>query len=276
MKAQKLSLLFISLLLLTVSLPSTFCADTVHEINEVVEGNDNYKKAEFSAGQTDLNHYFKYSVSTIPTSRVTAFRIEFDTFYSFSTKTTKVFCTFVDSATSDADLIEALQLLNEETTSCVGDINENGIYDGIIEYDETKTKMGIYLVTTGGYQFNARIYLKITETFLSAEEQKANEDETYSLVPFSVVISDFREKASKILFYSYTRDLQMYYVELSTPYPERLFYGNIMNVYTNPNMVRQKYHNATTMVLLTKPFGATDIFGEVFKFQVKFLDTNFL
>ena len=277
MKAQKLSLLLLLFLLLANSISAlSVSADTVIEINQNVDGNANYKKAEFSGEQTDLNHYFKYSVSTIPTSRVTAFRFEFDTFYTFSTKTTKVLCTFVDSSTSDADLIEALRAIDDTTTSCVGAFNENGIYDGIIEFDETKTKMGIYLVTLGGYQFNARIYLKITETFLSAEEQKANEDESYSLIPYSIVIADFREKASKILFYSYTRDMQMYYVELETPYPERLFYGNIMSVYTNPNMVRQKYHNATTMVLLTKPFGATDIFGEVFKFQVKFLDTNFL
>ena len=101
-------------------------------------------------------------------------------------------------------------------------------------------------------------------------------DESYSLVPVTIIISHFREKASKVLFYSYTRELQMYYTEEETPYPERLFFGNIMSVYTNPNMVRQKYKNADTMVLITKPFGAEDMIGEQFQFQIKFFASDYL
>ena len=227
---------------------------------------------------TVLNHYFKYTASSIPSSRVGAFRFEFDSFYPILIKSNKVYCTFVDESTSDEDLILALRKLNEKTSSCIGEFNENGIYDGIIEYDhdKTKKKMGIYLVTLGGFSLNGRIYMLTTEKFLSVEEQNANEDENYSLVPFSIVISNFREKASKILFYSFTRELQMYYVEEEAPYPEKLFSGNIMNVYTNPNMVREKYHNANTIVLLTKSFATPEMAGEEFKFQVKFLSSDFL
>ena len=215
-------------------------------------------------------------MSSITTSGIGAFRFEFDSFYPALEKSYKVFCTFVDQSTSDEGLISALRLLNEDTTSCVGAFNSNGFYDGIIKYDKTKTKMGIYLITVTGYSLKGRLFLLTTEKFLSVEEQKVNEDEIYSLVPFSIVISDFSEKASKILFYSYTRELQMYYDEEESSYPEKLFSGNIMNVYTDPNLVRQKYHNANTMVLLTKPFAASETIGETFKFQVKFLSSEFL
>ena len=62
----------------------------------------------------------------------------------------------------------------------------------------------------------------------------------------------------------------MYYIEGDVPYPEKLFSGNILLVYTNPNQVRQKYKNANTMVLLTRPFSKTEPEEEPFQLQVKF------
>ena len=188
----------------------------------------------------------------------------------------KVFCTFVDESTSDEKLIEELGLLTEDTSACVGKFNEKGIFDGIIKHDSSKTKLGIYLFTRGVIQFTARVFLRTTEKFLSVSEGRVTEDENYSLVPFTVTISDFREYASRILFYSYTRELQMYYVETDSPYPEKLFSGNVLSVYTNPNMVRQKYHNANTMILLTREFSQDDKVAELFKFQVKFFPSNYL
>ena len=249
---------------------------TVHEINEDVSSNPNYKKAEFESDAKTLNHYFKYSVTSVPKSRVTAFRIDFDSFNELSLEMNKVFCTFVDESTSDEKLIEELGLLTEDTSACVGKFNEKGIFDGIIKHDSSKTKLGIYLFTRGVIQFTARVFLRTTEKFLSVSEGRVTEDENYSLVPFTVTISDFREYASRILFYSYTRELQMYYVETDSPYPEKLFSGNVLSVYTNPNMVRQKYHNANTMILLTREFSQDDKVAELFKFQVKFFPSNYL
>ena len=268
---------FIQLILLFCTIFSIKSAsNTVYEINESVPGNNNYKKAEFSAGKLELNHFFKYTVTTTPSSRITAFRFEFDKFNERSKLSNQVYCTFVDSSTSDADLMEILRAIDASTSSCIGAFNDNGIYDGIVEFHETKKTLGIFLVALGAIDFDARIYLKTNEKMLSVNEQTVVEDESYSLVPFTIIISHFRDYASKILLYSYTRELQMYYVEENTPYPERLFFGNIMSVYTNPNMVRQKYKNADTMVLLTKNFGEEDMMGEQYMFQVKFFSSNFL
>ena len=247
----------------------------VYDISEDIKGNADYKKVSFESSESTVNHYFKHSLSTIPKSRVGAFRIDFDVFDELL-KESKVYCTFVDESTTDSSLIEQLRNLDEEKSSCVGAINDKGIYDGIIEYHQSKTKLGIYLYSNCQMSYTATVYVRITENILSVKEQTATADETYSLVPFTIVISDFRESASKILFYSYTRELQMYYVEQDAPYPEKLFAGNVMSVYTNPNMVRQKYHNANYMVLLTRNFTQEDKVSELFKFEVKLFPSNYL
>ena len=188
----------------------------------------------------------------------------------------RVFCTFVDSSTSDDDLIVQVGMINQTTTSCIGGFNDDGLFDGIIKYHESKKKLAIYLVTHGQINFSARIYIRINEKNLEVKEQTIREEESYSLIPFTITISKFREYCSKVLLYSYTRELQMYYKEENTPYPERLFFGNILSIYTNPNMVRQKYKNADTMVLLTKNFGEPDMVGEQYLFQVKLFASNYL
>ena len=250
-------------------------SDTIYEINQDIPGNSEYKKFSFESEATTFNHFFKYSVKNIPKSRIGALRFFFDSFNELS-KTNNVFCTFVDDATTDAALEEKLRELTSEDTSCVGQFNSEGIYDGIIEYDTTKTKLGIYLVSKGAIPFTATVYVRTVEKFLDVKEGDFKIDEQYSIIPFTVVISDFRNYASKILFYSYTRELQMYYAEESTPYPGKLFSGNVMSVYTNPNMVHQKYHDANYMVLLTRDFSQEDKVSELFKFQVKFFDSNYL
>ena len=251
-------------------------SDTVYEINEAVPNNPDYKKAEFYSQKDILNNYFKYNVDKIPTSRINALRVEFDQFNERAKEMNRVFCTFVDSSTSDEDLIIQVAMINQTTTSCIGAYNDNGVFDGIIKYHESKKRLAIYLVTHAQINSTARIYIRTNEKSLEVEEQTKKEDESYSLVPFTITISQFREYASKILFYSYTRELQMYYKEENTPYPERLFFGNILSVYTNPNMVRQKYKNADTMVLLSKKFGEPDMIGEQYLFQVKFFPSNYL
>ena len=261
-------LIFILLLLSLISIKS----DIIYDINQDVTGSTDYKKVSFESIGDTYNHFFKYSVKKIPISRIGAFRIDFD---AYDDSETIVFCTFVDESTSDTVLEEKLRMLTKTDTTCVGEYHSSK-FDGIIEYDESKTKLGIYLVSKTVQQYTATVYIRINEAFLPVAERTNIPDEGYSLVPQTVVISDFRNYASKILFYSYTRELQMYYVEESTPYPEKLFSGNVMSVYTNPNMVHQKYHDANYMVLLTRDFSQEDKVSELFKFQVKFFTSNYL
>ena len=252
-------------------------SQTVHGITEDVTGYPEYKKAEFSKESSNL-YYFKYDISAMPQSKVMAFRFQFDKFDD-TFRESKILCTSVASGASDDQLKSALNGLSQSTSSCIGDFSEtstNGMYDGIIKLDKTKTKIGIKLQLEGVISFTARIFLRVQEEILQPMEQKKGVDQKNSLVPCTLVISTFREKASKILFYSYTRELQMYYVEGDVPYPEVLFSGNVLSVYTNPHQVKQKYKNANTMILLTRPFAKDESVGELFNFQIRLFDSNFL
>ena len=268
------NIFFFILLCLSIS-PAKF--QTFHDITEDVTGYTGYKKAEFSQDGTSI-YYFKHTITFESKSKVTSFRFLFDQFDS-NFKNSKIFCTTVDSSTSDAQLKTTLDGLTENLSSCIGDFSEDessGIYDGIIKLTPNKLKLGIILKLNIDTDFSARIYLRTAEEILETKEQEKILDQSISLVPNTLVISDFRNLASKILFYSYTRELQMYYVEGTEPYPEKLFSGNILMVYTNPNQVRQKYKNANTMVLLTRPFSKVEPVSEEFHFQVKFYASSYL
>ena len=251
--------------------------ETIHNIDEEVKNAPEYKKAEFESKSTDINHFFKYQNTSIPSSRVSAFRIEFDVFNEVEINKYKIYCTSIESSKTDLELIDRLKYITNTNTSCVGGFNPLGFYDGIIEHDEAKMKVGIIVASEVDFEYTGRVFFRTEERLLGTSEERPIDAETYSLIPYTIIISKFRELSkSKILFYSYTRELQMYYVETNSPYPEKLFSGNIMSVFTNPNMVRQKYHGANVMILLTNKFGSYEMVGEPFKYEVKLFDSNFL
>ena len=270
---QKMPLLFS---LLIFSFLFTFISSqTVYSISESVPDDSDYNRATFQVDSSSENYYLKYSFSTTPTSRIGAFRFDFSAFDTASMQN-QVLCTFVDASASDSTIVNELNKITKEKSACIGAFKNYGKYDGIFEYDKTKKLFVILLKTTGELESEVSAYVRTKETFLSVSEEKVLDYAKYSMIPFVIHISQFREKASKILFYSKTRDMQMYYVEGDAPYPERLFFGNVMSVYTNPNMVRMKYKNAETMILLTRPFDMEEPMGEQFQFHVKFFASDYL
>ena len=81
---------------------------------------------------------------------------------------------------------------------------------------------------------------------------------------------------SKVLFYSNTREMEMFYIDEQSSTPVSLFTGNIMLVYTNEELINQKYHGATTMILLTDALSATEriIIGEQYRFMIKYFNSE--
>ena len=249
--------------------------DYVYDISVDVPGNTDYKKVEFESDESTTEHFFKHSVSEVTKSKINAFRIDFDSFGD-SSQDFKVLCTFVSQSTTDPQLVNTLRNLAEENSACRGGLSSKGVYDGIFEYHDTNKKLGIFLYTDYKIFYTATVYLRIAEQFLPVEEKTFTVLENLSLVPLTVTISDYRAFASKVLFYSRTRDLQMYYAVGDATYPEKLFSGNVMSVYTNPNMVRQKYHNANYMTLLTRNFTDEEKVSELFKLEIRFFSSNYL
>ena len=273
---------FIYILLISAFIPSketnlisaSLKAETVIKIATDITGDSNHKKAEFDFTTSDSNLFFKYESSSLPSNLITTFRIEFDS-YGADISNYKVVCTNVATSKSDSDIITALKNLKAADSACINGFKREGFFDSTVRLDSNNKVVAFMLQNTNSVKFTGRLNLRIKERTLGTSELKPNDAETYTLVPYSINVKTFREKsASKILFYSYSRTLQMVY-PATTVYPGTLFSGNILSVYTNPNMVRQKYHDASIMTLVVNPSNSSHL-KEEFQFEVKLFESNYL
>ena len=125
---------FLSIFLIFSQLISSINTDsTVYPISESVKDDSNYNKAEFQIEDAESFFCFKYSVSSVPSSRIGAFRFDLGEI----TKTPEVLCKFLSASSTDAQIISELDALDSDNSACVGGLI-NGVYDGIFKYDETK------------------------------------------------------------------------------------------------------------------------------------------
>ena len=250
--------------------------EEVININQNIQGDTDHKTAEYSF-KAEKNKYFKYVFSSLPSSLITTFRIEFDN-YGTDISKYKILCINVDTSKDDSYIINTLKNLAYKDSACIDGFARYGFYEGIARLDESNKILAIIMQEEkSDLIFSGRINIRITERNLKTDEFRPGGDELYTLIPYSITINTFREKdVSKILFYSQQHELHMFYAG-NSPYPDRLFSGNILNVYTNPNMVRQKYHNAKVMTLIAKPFDSNlNDFKDYIKFEIKLFESNYL
>ena len=246
----------------------------MYTIGEAIEGVSDHLKADFTFELTEdvKNIFFKYqsSSSDLPSSLITTFRI---VLYKYTSEY-KVFCTNVLSTETDEGLKETLKALKQEDSSCIEVRRGSGYSDAIIRLDKDKTKLGIMIKENKtGTIYEGRLTLRVKERKLAPDELKIMDADTYTLFPFTVDLPTFRNAgASKVLFYSIYRNLEMFYAGTSL-YPDELFSGNILSVYTNPDMIRMKYNDAKIMTLLLGPSNAV---AQDFQFEVKLLESNYL
>ena len=279
--------LFVIILLINGFIPSfatnlksnSLQEEKVIAIDQDVQGDSNHKRGEYEykQGDTEKNRYFKYTFSGQISSLITTFSIKFDT-YSTDISNYKVLCANFPSSVADATIISTLKALKPQESACIDGFVREARFDGAVRFDQSKTVLGIMLQEEkAGLIFNGRVVLRVNERKLTTDDLKPNDDETNTLIPYSIKPTSFREKEiSKILFYSYSRNLQMLYPG-SSPFPDKLFTGNILNVYTNPNMIRQKYHNAQVMTLIVNPRDSSNNdLKEDFQFEVKHYKSDYL
>ena len=100
------------------------------------------------------------------------------------------------------------------------------------------------------------INLRTTGFDVAESEKEYNEDENIVLVPYVFDLKKIRrvetseDYISKILIYSSKRELEMFHLKDGIPSP--LFSGNILLIYTNEIVAKEKYNGATTLILLTE------------------------
>ena len=240
-----LRILLINVLILSLarnSITAILTAESILNIDQSITGDDNHKKAEFEFKEGDSDIFFKYESSSFPSNLITSFRIEFDS-YGTEISNYKVLCTNVDASKSDSDIISTLRNLKDSDSACIDRFKKDKLYDTIAKLDSNNKILSIMLQNKNNVNFKGRLNLRINERILKTDELKPNDAETYTLVTYSINVTSFREKqTSKILLYSNTHSLNIFYAG-NNNYPNKLFSGNILNIYTNPNQIRQKYHN---------------------------------
>jgi hypothetical protein len=253
------------------------------KIDQSIEGEADYFTADFKVKSS--SNYLYYDFPRTPIGNIASIRIN-----SESTRVNKVGCVFVSNKASEDEMIsEVNKAVREDKSCCVGDNYEgNNGFDALInaKYESGNNRLVIQVLYGFGEGENddeendATIIIKNKGTDLSEQGQYPSK-EPYSAIPYVIDLLKIRgtstkDYVSKILFYSNTREMQMFYITDSNPKPVTLFTGNIMMVYTNEELIKQKYQGATTMILLTDALSETErpSIGEQYRFITYFFKSE--
>ena len=193
------------------------------------------------------SNYLYYDFARVPTGNVASIRINTE-----NTGVSKVGCTFVSNTATSNDMINAVnKAIREDKNYCIGDTNSGHGFNALVnaKYTSGNNRLVIQVL----YSFNegekinedtdATIVIKTGGTDLS-NAAKYSDRELHSPVPYVIDLLKIRgnkdkDYTSKILFYSNTREMQMFYLTENSTLPVSLFTGNIMLVYTNEELIKQ-------------------------------------
>ena len=253
------------------------------KISEAIDGE--YIKADFTV-KTSSN-YFYYDFPRIPLGNVASLRVKTE-----QMKINKVGCVFVSNQASEGQMIsEVNAAIAQDKSVCIGgkDSSNTG-FDALVnaKYSSGNNRLVVQVLYGIGEDnkeineetSNNYIVIKNGGTELNSQG-KFPSSEPYSAIPYVIDLLKIRgekekDYVSKILFYSNTREMQMFYVTENDPKPVSLFTGNIMMVYTNEELIKQKYQGATLMILLTDALSNTEsaIIGEQYRFITYFFNSE--
>ncbi len=205
----------------------------------------------------------------------------------------KVVCILLKSTATPEQMVSEVNKAEKNANNlCVGEtIKDGNGFDALINmknFTNDFTKLVVLVrYGIGDYEKNQEsnddniimnITLRTTGVKVDKEGFEYNEDEQLTYVPYVFDLKEIREMQkenyhSKVLIYSSTRELNMYYLDEGQPV--ELFSGNILMVYTNEDVVKEKYHGATTMILLTNSLSKSNpvYISEAYKFKVFFFDS---
>ena len=255
----------------------------IYPINENISDSDEYKTKTVFFGTSNIINYLTYDFgSNIPSSLITSFRINITPFWP-TMSDTKILCANMDNKATDSELKNIInEVKRDETKSTCLHISQNeGVFDTLMKLDASKSKIVIGIYIPGSVKAYAKINFRIKERILLTNESTPTIVDLYSIIPVSFDTQFFRnsvKKASKILFYSNKYNLYMY-EPVSSNKPVLLFSGNIINVYTEPETIKQKYHGSSIMTLLATrnpKSNKNELLGVSYTYQVICFELSFL
>ena len=256
------------------------------KIERNIEGESEYYKSDFKIKSS--GNYFYYDFQNIPTGNVASLRIN-----SAGEKVSKVICLFTSEESTEEDMIKTLNEANLlDINYCIGEnyYMNNTVFNALINANDIYTNNLKRLIIQILFEIkegdeisnnnNSSIILENTGTNLASEGQYTN-PESYTLIPYVVDLSKIKnskseEYISKILFYSNTRQIEIFYLKENKQKPISLFNGNIIVVNTDEDYAKQNYGGSTTLILLSDSLSTINrnIFGEQYRFITYFFNSD--
>ncbi|MBO6243381.1 MAG: hypothetical protein J6O41_02280 [Clostridia bacterium] len=234
----------------------------VEAVSDYIEGNE-YVTLNF---QYNLNsNYLYYDFAMKPLGDSASLKI-----ITGEAKVTKVSCVFVSKYATDSTMISWVNNAMLENNNVCLDIGHNAKneFNALIKasYSGEKSRLVVQVIYGFGEENNNNEKLKeelITINIRVGGYQFGDFTGIFSLdeklapIPYVINLQHIRKKrinnkyVSKLLIYSNTTTMTAHYLSDKSSTPLKLFSGNIMLIYTNPDMIYQKYSNASTMILTT-------------------------
>ena len=267
----------------------------ITEITGLIDSN--YATQDFTQNRT--TNYLFYDFSRTPVGDVASLKIINS---EEGMRVNKVGCVFVKKGTEDVDMVSAVNTAMMEGNSvCYGQTEKdtNG-FDALINAKDVKNGYGrLVIQILYGFGENDKKVKKVKNGKLSddgytmtinirtngfevdTQNSQYNEKEDLTVMPYVFDLQKIRESQegenyiSKVMVYSSTREMQMFYIG-DNGAPTELFSGNIMLVYTNPEVIKEKYHGANIMILLTDSLSNSgkESIGEQFRFKTYFFKSD--
>ena len=239
----------------------------------------NHKYAEFRNNGTSekINNYFFFlEQDTVPASQILTFRIEFDS--NPSENETQVYCKDFGNNLTDVAIIQELKNLddkNYENSICFGGFSNKAKFDGIIKVNNSnQPNIGIILKNFKLENFTAKIYVNLYDKKPIISEETYLDSNEFSITPYLFNISEFRDKAEKIVLYSLNSIIQGFIITNDSLKPERLFQGNLLIIFSDLKEIEERYKDISQIIILNDAFDYNPSL-RINMFEVKFKGEEF-
>ena len=242
-----------------------------------------------------LANYFYYDFTNIPTGNVASLKIIDEN--KIGITVSKVICIFVKERMEDKDMLTEINNAAQKGINfCKGNEKKDPSgYNALINANDiNNNKKRILIMIQYGFgdnednkesngflkddAINMRINLRINGFDINESDKQYNENEDNALMPYVLDLYKIRNSESdfisNILIYSMTRELEIYHLQSNTP--THLLTGNILFIYTNPEIIKEKYQGATKIILLTESLFKNKmvVIGENYRFITYFFKSD--
>ena len=210
--------------------------------------------------------FFYYNFDPDPPPKFTTFTIFFRSNSKNNSLVSNIFdikCLYLDAGNnlSDISTVNYLKNISISESLCYGsfDIKNKSKYKGIIynekyKYNYQSFKKIVFMIK---YDWDSlteiEIFLRKNIYNLNNQEGIIKENEEYTLIPYYINLTSFRNISNEIVLYSPRNNLYLYYLNDDIFNGSLLYKGKIISLFTDLGNIFLKYDNNEEIVLFTHP-----------------------